>query len=434
LSSGNPIRRRYEVTVKKTLFVTFVVYAFLLIACRSSSGKADTNSTYNFVPSQPDRVREYPPESVSGKTAFEYFKDEKIFSGWNLGNTLDSYSGGAGSETIWGNPAINQEIMNGVKAAGFDIIRIPITWIGHFGMPPDYRISSARLQRAAEVVEMAHNAKLKVIINIHHDGSTPQEGKENGWLSIAKSSKNSGEYEKITHQFARVWDQLAAYFQNYGDWLMFESMNEIHDGGWGWSYDFKTFPKSQTDIINKWNQIFTDRVRAAGGNNANRYLIIPAYCTIPEQTLSNYFVLPNDVTPNKQIVTFHYYDPHEFSIQGTRPAWGTDNDKQKVDKDFSPFQKRFLENNIPVIIGETGAVLQLRPNDRAVEAQARQSRYDYISYVFVTAKKYGLVPFYWDNGVTSGNGEKFGLFDRKTGQPNSADSAAFINIMINSVK
>jgi len=420
------------VNFKKILFITFVIYTLLLTGCRSSVGGA-ADSTYNYVPSQPDRVREYPLETVSGKTAIDYFKTEKIFSGWNLGNTLDSHSGGVGSETIWGNPSVNQEIMNGVKKAGFDIIRIPVTWMGHFGMPQDYRISSARLERVAEIVDMARKAGLKVIINIHHDGSTPSEGKDEGWLSMAKAIKPA-EYEKITHQFARVWDQVAAYFKNYGDWLMFESMNEIHDGGWGWSYNFQTFPKFQTDIINKWNQVFTDRVRAAGGNNTERFLIIPAYCTQPQQTLSGSFVLPKDTTPGKQIVTFHYYDPNEFSINGKRSAWGTDGDKQKVDSDFAPFKRVFIDNNIPVIIGETGAVLQLHPNDKGVEAQARQSRINYFTSIFVTAKKYGLVPIYWDNGVTSGNGEKFGLFDRRTGQANSADSSTLINIMINSVK
>jgi endoglucanase len=421
------------VIFKKTLFITFAIYVLLLTSCRSSA-KETPDPFVNYVPSQPDRVREYPLEPVSGKTAFDYFNDEKIFSGWNLGNTLDSHSGGVGSETIWGNPSINQEIMNGVKKAGFDIIRIPITWRGSFGMPPDYRISSSRLQRAAEAAEMAHNAGLKVIINIHHDGSTPQEGRDEGWLSISKAVKNPDEYSKITHQFARVWDQLAAYFKNYGDWLIFESMNEIHDGGWGWSYDFKTFPKFQTDIINKWNQIFTDRVRAAGGNNTDRYLIIPAYCTHAQETIADTFVLPKDITPGKQIVTFHYYDPSEFSINGKRAAWGSAGDIQKVENDFAPFKKVYIDNNIPVIIGETGAVLQLYPDNRGVETQARQSRVNYIYNVFVTAKKYGIVPIYWDNGVTSGNGEKFGLFDRRTGQPNSADSATLINLMINSVK
>jgi endoglucanase len=421
------------VIVKKKLLTTFAIFALLLTVCRSPAG-GTSNPTYNYIPSQPDRVREYSLEPVSGKTAFDYFKDEKIFSGWNLGNTLDSHSGGVGDETIWGNPSVNQEIMNGVKNAGFDIIRIPITWMGSFGMPPDYRISSARLQRAAQIVEMAHNAGLKVIINIHHDGSTPAMARDEGWLSITKASRNSDDYEKITHQFARVWDQISTYFKNYGDWLIFESMNEIHDGGWGWSDNFKMFPKMQTDIINKWNQIFTDRVRAAGGNNIDRYLVIPAYCTHAQQTLADTFVLPKDVTPGKQIITFHYYDPSEFSINGRRPGWGSTGDMQKVDGDFAPFKRVYINNNIPVIIGETGAVLQLYPNDKGVETQARQSRYNYISHVFVTAKKYGLVPIYWDNGVTSGNGEKFGLFNRNTGQPNSTDSSALINVMINSVK
>jgi endoglucanase len=421
------------VIFKKTLFFTFIFYALLLTVCRSSNGDA-AELAYNYIPSKPDKVREYPLEPVSGKTAIDYFRTEKIFSGWNLGNTLDSYSGGVASETAWGNPPINQEIMNGVKKAGFDIIRIPVTWMGNFGMPPDYRISSARLERVAEAVEMAHNAGLKVIINIHHDGSTPQEGKDDGWLSISRAIKNKNEYNQITHQFARVWDQVAAYFKNYGDWLMFESMNEIHDGGWGWSYNFQTFPKFQTDIINKWNQLFTDRVRAAGGNNAGRFLVIPAYCTQPQQTLSGAFVLPTDTAPGRLIVTFHYYDPYEFSIASKRSAWGTDGDKQKIDGDFAPFKKVFIDNDIPVIIGETGAALQLHPNDKGVEAQARQSRISYITSVFVTAKKYGLVPIYWDNGSISGNGEKFGLFDRRTGQANSADSSTLINIMINSVK
>jgi endoglucanase len=420
------------VTIKKTLFFTFVIYALLLIGCRSNNGANE--STYNYVPSQPDRVREYPLETVSGKTAIDYFKTEKIFSGWNLGNTLDSYSGGVGGETVWGNPSVNQEIMNGVKKAGFDIIRIPVTWMGNFGMPPDYRISSARLERVAQVADMAHKAGLKVIINIHHDGSTPSEGKDDGWLSIAKAVRNKNEYEKITHQFARVWDQIAAYFKNYGDWLMFESMNEIHDGGWGWSSDFQSFPKFQTDIVNKWNQIFTDRVRAAGGNNKDRYLILPAYCTQPQQTIAGTFVLPADTTPGKQIVAFHYYDPYEFSIASKRSAWGSDGDKQKVDSDFVPFKRIFIDNDIQVIIGETGAALQLYPNDKGVESQARQSRVSYITSIFTTAKKYGLVPIYWDNGSISGDGEKFGLFDRRTGQANSADSSALINIMINSVK
>nr|AGS51905.1 glycoside hydrolase family 5 [uncultured bacterium contig00002] len=370
-------------------------------------------------------------ESISGKTAFNYFKDEGITAGWNLGNSLDSFRNGVGSETIWGNPSINQEILNGVKAAGFDIIRIPITWMGHIGGAPDYRVSEDRLRRAAEVVDMAYNAGLKVIINLHHDGSTSSLEQEEGWLSIGKSYKDENEYNRITLQFTRLWEQIAAYFQNYGDWLIFEPMNEIHDGGWCWSGEFRSNPARQTSIVNKWNQIFTDVVRASGGNNPQRYLVIPAYCTNPQQTLSPLFILPNDSAADKQIVTFHYYDPWEFGIQGSRYAWGTPADKQKTIDDFAPFKTRYIDNNIPVIIGECGAVLQLYPGDPDKQAQARQSRFEYIAHVFAAARNFSLVPMYWDNGATTGSGEKFGLLDRRTGLPNSEDSAALINLMVN---
>jgi len=421
---------------KKSTLLTSLFFAFLLIACGSSSKPSEPVPApldLNYIPEKPYTINDYPKESFSGKTAFAYFNDEKIFSGWNLGNTLDSWSSGSGHETIWGNPFIDQDLMNGVKAAGFNIIRIPITWMGHIGKAPDHRIAPHRLERAAEVVEMAHKAGLKVIINLHHDGSTPQPGKDDGWLSIYKAYKNSKEDERISYQFARVWDQIAAYFTNYGDWLMFESMNEIHDGGWGWSTDFKMFPNLQMDVLNKWNQIFTDRVRASGGNNASRYLIIPSYCTVPEHTLSPLFKLPQDSAPNKLVVTFHYYDPYEFGIKGSRSSWGTQADKEKVDNDFAPFKTQYIDKNIPVIIGECGAVKQIY-SDKTIETQARQSRADYISHVFTTAKKYKLVPVYWDNGLTTGNGEKFGLLDRKTGKPNSQESEALIKIMINAVK
>ena len=419
-------------TVRKTLFAALAIFILLLAACGSSS-KA-TGPDLNFVPAVPYAVRDYPLETVSGKTAFQYLKDERILSGWNLGNTLDSYNNGIAGETLWGNPFVNQELLNGVKAAGFDIIRIPVTWMGHIGNAPDHRISLRRLERVAEVVEMAHAAGLKVIINVHHDGSTPDQGIEHGWLSLKKSYRNQTDYHEITYRFARVWDQIAAYFQNYGDWLIFESFNELHDGGWGHSTEFKMFPGFQLDILNNWNQIFTDRVRASGGNNATRFLLIPAYCTIPAQTLADSFILPNDTVPDKLIVTFHYYDPHDFGIEGRRTNWGTQEDRQITDNDFAPFKGRYIDRNIPVIIGECGAVLQLYPNDPAREARARQSRRDYIQHVFVTAKKYGLIPVYWDNGLTRGTGEKFGLFDRRTGQPNSSDSEALIRMMINAVR
>ena len=422
----------------KKLFLILLSSLLLYGACPSvpsSTVESEPVDFLGYVPTVPDRESDvYPPEPMADKTAFQYFADERITAGWNLGNTLDSHSGGMGSETGWGNPAANQALMKGIKAAGFTIIRIPVTWMGHIGAAPDHHVKESRLKRVAEVAEMARNAGLKVIINLHHDGSTPSLTREDGWLSVGKASRDKDDYERITHKYVRLWAQIALYFKNYGDWLMFESLNEIHDGGWGWSPAFKSNPSAQLNIVDEWNQLFTDKVRSTGGNNATRYLVIPAYNTQRDITLSDKFILPRDSASGRQVVSFHYYDPHEFGIEGKRSEWGSAADKDKVANDFAPFKTKFIDKEIPVIIGETGAVRQLYLGDREKENTARRSRLDYLSWVFNKAKENGLVPIYWDNGVTTGNEEKFGLFNRRTGQPNSDESKACIEAMINAVK
>jgi len=417
-------------TIKKVSFFLCAIFSLLLAACAGKAAKEAPPSFLDYVPSRPDAVKSnYPLDTVDGKTASEYFKDEGIFSGWNLGNSLDSHNNGIGGETTWGNPPINEELMAGVKEAGFDIIRIPVTWMGSVGPAPDYRVSTTRLQRVSDAVDMAHNAGLKVIINLHHDGKTESGGRDTGWLSIGSASRNQNSYNLITAQYVRLWQQIAAYFKNYGEWLIFEGFNELHDGSWQTCNDFRQFI-----TLNNWNQLFVDAVRSSGGNNGRRYLMVNAYCADNRQALASHFTMPTDSIEGRLILGFHYYTPHELTIQGSLSSWGTNPERQRVDNDFAPFKERFIEKNIPVIIGECGAVLQLFGINKGREEQARQTRADYISHVFGTAKKYGIVPIYWDNGTISGNGEKFGLFDRRTGQPNSTDSEDLLKLMINAVK
>jgi len=415
----------------KKFLICLLLPVLLAVSCLSTPvSKQKEGVDLSYTPQIPDTENNYLPEPMSGKTAFEYFKDEKILVGWNIGNSLDAYINGRATETGWGNPRINQELLNGVKKSGFDIVRIPVTWMGYIGSAPDHHIDETYLARVAEVAQMAHKAGLKAIINLHHDGSTESVGKENGWLSINKARASKEGYNEVTHKFTRVWKQIATYFKNHGDWLIFESMNEIHDGNWGEG----SVQGTQTGILNDWNRYFTEVVRGTGGNNATRYVVIPAYATKPKHTLSNYFWLPQDSAPNRQIITFHYYDPYEFGIAGTRSEWGSDSDKNRVSMDFAPFKSVYVESKFPVIIGESGAVRQLYPDDKAKEDKTRQNRLDYISWVFGKAKENGLVPIYWDNGLLSGNGEKFGLFNRNNGQPNSPESEALINAMIKAVK
>jgi endoglucanase len=254
-------------------------------------------------------------------------------------------------------------------------------------------------------------------------------GRDNGWLSINKARASKEGYEEVTHKYVRVWKQIAVYFKNHGDYLIFEGLNEIHDGRWGNG----SVQGAQTDILNDWNRFFTQIVRGTGANNEKRYLVIAGYSCSPRHTLANYFWLPQDV-PGRQIVTFHYYDPYEFGIAGTRSEWGSQADKNRVANDFAPFKSVYVESGIPVIIGECGAVRQLYTADKEKEDRARQARLDYLSWVFGKARENSLVPIYWENGEFTGNGEKFGLFDRRDGKPNSAESEACIKAMIGAVK
>jgi endoglucanase len=404
-----------------------ILISIFLVTCASGTKSNSGSTGFDIIPSVPDKENNIPVQPTSGKTATEYFHDEAIFAGWNLGNTLDAHINGESRETAWGNPRVNQDLMNGVKNAGFDIVRIPITWMGHIGAAPDHHIEELYLRRIAEVVNMANQAGLKAIINLHHDGADT-----NNWLSIVTARRNKESYQQVTLQFVRVWKQIALYFKNYGDWLMFESFNEIHDGSWGNTAG--ALIVDQLNIINEWNQLFTNAVRQSGGNNANRYLVIPGYCTNMRHTLGPYFKLPEDSSPGRQILTFHYYDPYQFGIQGTQANWGTEADKKKTDDDFKPFKERFVDQNVPVIIGECGAVLQLYPNNPDREETARQSRREYMQHIYGTAKKYGIVPIYWDNGGITGTGEKFGLFARRTGAFNSPESELLVKAMINAVR
>ena len=397
-----------------------------------------------------DAARNTTPQEMSALDAFTYLQQNQINAGWNLGNSLDAHDKGEASETVWGNPPINPAIINGVKEAGFDIIRIPITWMGYIAGPPNYRVSTTRLRRAAQVVDMAHNAGLVVIINLHHDGSTDNASNEPGWLSIRRSIRNEKDRERITAQFSRLWEQIAEYFKDYGDWLIFESFNELHDGGWGWSDAFKTASgaSAQMDLLNEWNQIFSDKVRATGGNNASRYLMFPSYASNygasypsgkikfdhPVKDVGGYFKLPADTVEGRQIVTVHYYDPYDFGIGGTLSSWGSDADRQRTDDDFRPIWEAYITKGIPVIIGECGAVRQQYSGNPEKEEEARLSRREYLAHIFATAKKYSMIPIYWDNGAVTGNGEKSGLLNRSNGRPNSEESAYLLKAMIDAAK
>lgn len=347
--------------------------------------------------------------TISGETPYEIAASMGL--GWNLGNQLDAHNNGVADETVWGNQPATQALFDAVAAAGFTSVRIPVTWMGHIGEAPDYTIESAYMDRVAEVVDYAESAGLNAIINIHHDGADSQY-----WLNIKEAAASEERNEEIEAQLSAVWTQIANRFRDKGNFLMFEAMNEIHDGGWGWG-DNRIDGGRQYAVLNEWNQVFVDAVRATGGNNANRYLGVPGYVTNIDLTVEN-FVLPEDVTDNRLLVAVHFYDPNEFTLEATASEWGhtgdpsekaTWGDEDNVTTQFGKMKSTFIDRGIPAYIGEMGCV-------HRDDVRSESFRMYYLEYVCKAAKDYGMPLFYWDNGSADAGSECSGFFNHATGE------------------
>lgn len=330
--------------------------------------------------------------------------------GWNLGNQMDAQNNGVAIETGWGNPATTQQCFNKLKEYGFSTIRIPITWMGHIDDNNNYKIDERWMSRVEEIVGYAENAGLKAIINIHHDGAESKY-----WLSIKKAAENDAENAKIKEKIAAVWTQIAERFKEKGDFLIFESFNEIHDGGWGYGGTNNSDGGKQYGILNDWNQLFVDVVRATGYENTYRYLGVPGYSTNPQLT-KDYLKVPND--PSKHVmVAVHCYDPYDYAIPCKYNQWGhtaNPNDKPEwgeessIDWTFGFLKETYIDKNVPCYLGEYGAV------HRATE-QAEAFRLYYMEYVTKSAMEHGLGCLFWDNGSKASGNEAFGVVNHADG-------------------
>ena len=328
--------------------------------------------------------------------------------GWNLGNQMDAQNNGVSCETCWGNQETNQQVFDKLKEYGFSTIRIPVTWMGHIDDNNNYKIEDAWMNRVDEIVTYAEKAGLKAIINLHHDGADSQY-----WLSIKQATADPNAKAKIEKKIAAVWKQIAEHFKERGDFLIFESFNEIHDGDWGYGANLNDGGK-QYGILNEWNQLFVDVVRSTGYENKYRYLGIPGYSTNPEHT-KNYLVMPNDVVENRILVAVHGYDPYDYATACKFNEWGhTGKDlaewgeEGSIDWTFNYLKERFIDQNIPLYLGEYGAV------HRDTESRERFRLY-YLEYVTKSARDHGFGALYWDNGSTKSGMEAFGIINHNTG-------------------
>lgn len=320
--------------------------------------------------------------------------------GWNLGNSLDVPE----NETAWGNPTVDASLLTAVADAGFDIVRIPVTWSLFTGAAPNFTIDPARLARVEEVVGYVLDAGMYAIINLHHDGADEYDGVE--WLTLTDANGNISEMvnSEVEARFRAVWTQIARHFADFDDRLIFESMNEIHDG-----YDAPD--AGYYPIIDNLNQAFVDIVRDSGGNNATRKLVVPGYNTNIDYTLAG-FTKPNDPAVDRLILSVHFYDPWSFAGEGSTKVWGTSSpgtdtwgQEDFVVGQFDKLKSTFIDRGLPVIMGEYGAI-----NQMGYESYRRY----YMEYVTQAACQRGILPIYWDNGGLGTGADSFGLFDRSS--------------------
>lgn len=287
-------------------------------------------------------------------------------NGINLGNTLEACDNNVGIktntplsyETHWGQPKTTQAMIDGMKAAGFDTIRIPVAWMTNAThlYEGDYTIDADYMDRVEEVVCYARKAGMYVIINDHWDG---------GWYGMFGSE--SAETRALAMEaYKGMWQQIAERFRDYSDYLIFESANEELGGRFDENsplYCSDSVVTYLTDderyaLTNEINQTFVDVVRATGGNNATRFLLIAGYSTDIDQTCDDRFQMPKDTADSKLMVSVHYYDPWSYcgaSSAVSATKWGKVSDYEYMDQQLAKMTK-FTEAGYGVVIGEYGAL------------------------------------------------------------------------------
>jgi endoglucanase len=317
----------------------------------------------------------------------------QINAGWNIGNSLEA----TGGETAWGNPLITQQLIDSVKAAGFNAVRIPVAWDGHANQTT-LQIDPVWMARVKQVVDFAIGSGMYVVLNIHWDG---------GWLEEHPLFS----FQTAVNQKQRAyWTQIANQFRTYNERLLFAGTNEVHA-------DFGTPTTEHITVQQSYNQTFVDAVRATGGNNASRTLVVQTYNTNMWHGL-DFFSLPTDTIANRLIVETHYYDPFDFTLNptGSCTAWGAPFPVQSactwayesyVTDLFGRVRAEWVAQGVPVIIGEYGVAT--RPN---LNLDAREY---WLETINRSAAENGIKTFYWDNGVVPSQTNGFALFNRNTG-------------------
>jgi len=350
--------------------------------------------------------------------------------GVNLGNTFESSGGNTTNfETQWGSPRITREIIAVYPKAGFKTVRVPVRWTNLMTGNTSggtYTINPAMLDRVEEVVGWILDEGMYVILNIHHEDWIRNEN--------AGMARDSAE---TMRKYLRIWEQVAERFKGYGDKLMFEGLNE--EGVWNhvwyvWdsaTQNNMTLKARAYGFLRTLNQGFVNLVRASGGNNDRRHLLVSGYDVNIDRTIDSYFQMPNDPA-GRLAVSIHYYDPFCFThgrptdnwdwCGGVTTQWGSQAERNSLNNDMNRLKTNFVDKDIPVIVGEYGVAWEGRiiPQDRVRE---------YTLAVAEAIYSRGMLPVLWDTQLNPNNGEPIYYFNRRTpAYPDQQLVAGFLNI------
>lgn len=295
-------------------------------------------------------------------------------NGWNLGNTLDACAKGSEekkgleSEIYWGNPYTTGEMIEYIKAAGFKSVRIPITWAQH--LDADGKIDEAWLDRVNEIVDWVIDSGMYAIINVHHDDAF--------WLITDKAHEESAK-----NMLVKIWAQVSERFRDYDERLIFETMNEPRvtgiDTEWSGTDEHRR-------VVNTLNFAALETIRSSGGNNKNRFVMIPSYAASSTQENIEALALPDD---SRVMISLHFYYATAHSSEYPDCAEKlTIGDKREIYHTFRRIHKAFIAKGYGVVASEFGWTDRANLENLAEKAE----------FYVETANKFSIPCMVWNNG------------------------------------
>ena len=377
--------------MRSRLKAMFLAAAMLVTgACAGAPAPAETSdsetTTTTTAQTEPPE-----PEPVF-RTATEIAADMGL--GWNLGNTMEAYEASgcekitfewipvigdnkpSDYETCWGAPVTTQKMIDGVKDAGFNTVRIPVFWGNMMENDGTWTINPEYIARVKEIVDYCMNDELYAVVNIHHFDEF-----------IIRRNDLAG----CSEIFEKLWMQIAEYFKDYPDTLVFEGFNEYLGGDrFNENGELKAQKKDDAYLqTNTLNQTFVNAVRATGGNNAGRVLIISGYWTNIDNTTSPRFLIPDDTVSDRLMVSVHYVDNSMFWINQI----GSKKWLEYTDSQIALLDKAFGSKGIPVFLGETTS--RYPKKNFAPDAEYTTSS-ECLGIVLNKLTGHGFVPVLWD--------------------------------------